>query len=479
MVSRTSLSSSTTRMVPLSVMAGAGLLAFLDLTQQAHYVIRQEGLFQIGRSRVCDKGLDFGCERVAGDESQLVDHLWTLSLQSLVEAEAVEIWHPDVAQNDIVVMLQRHFESLPTIDSSIDPVALPNEDLAQCIENLRLVFDDQDREALTAASLQRRRLHVGRSVVQRQPDGEDRTSARPIRYRNRAGMRANDARTKREPDPGAFAGGLRREKRLENPFTDVQGHTWPVVGDLDLGHALLSLGTRRNANGPAWSDRHECLPRVVDQVGQHLMDLIGVGDNLRKPRVEIKFDPGAGGAELEGQKLDGGLNDAVERDGNALGLPLPRHGKKRAHDAGAALGGGLDPLGSADQGRILGHLLQQHHLSDHHRQGVVQLMGNAGQKRPEHGHLLILEQHLALTNDLLLNPLVLGDVADRADKPARPPFAIENEPAHEEPAHFVRRVQAAKLQAELPALISIARLEMMLQSIPVLRQEAIEQSRNR
>src|SRR6186997_3586348 len=188
MVSRTSLSSSTTRMLPLSAMAGAGLLAFLNLAQQAQYVVRQERFLQIWQSRVCDEGLDFGCERVAGDEGQFADHLRTLPLQSLVQAEAVEMWHPDVAQNDIVVMLQCHFESLPTIDSRIDSVTLPNEDFAQCIENLRLVFDDQDAQTLRRLSLQRRRLHLRRSVVQWQPDRKDRTSARPIGHRNRAGM---------------------------------------------------------------------------------------------------------------------------------------------------------------------------------------------------------------------------------------------------------------------------------------------------
>ena len=69
-------------------------------------------------------------------------------MQGLVKAKAVEIRHPEVAQNNIVVVLQCHFEASPAIGSRVDAVTLPSEDLAQSIENLRFVFDDQDAQTL-------------------------------------------------------------------------------------------------------------------------------------------------------------------------------------------------------------------------------------------------------------------------------------------------------------------------------------------
>ena len=63
--------------------------------------------------------------------------------------------------------------------------------------------------------------------------------------------------------------------------------------------------------------------------------------------------------------------------GNTLRLSLARHRQEGPHYPCATLGGSLNALGSADQRRILGHLLQQNHLPDHDRQRVVQLMGNA------------------------------------------------------------------------------------------------------
>src|SRR5262245_53753401 len=256
-VSRTSLSSSTTRILPLSVMGGAGLLAFLDLAQQAQHIIWQERLLQIGQPRVRDEGLNFGCQRVAGDEGQPVDHRRRLSLQGLVKAKAVEIWHSEIAQNHIVVVLQSHFEASPAIGSRVDPVTLAHEDLAQCIENLRLVLDDQDAQALARSPLQRFRPLIRRNVLQWQPDGECRAAARPIGDCNCAGMRANDAQAERQPDPGAFADRLRREERLEDPLTDVQRHTRAIVGNRNFDHAALAVSVRRNANDAAWRRSEE------------------------------------------------------------------------------------------------------------------------------------------------------------------------------------------------------------------------------
>src|SRR5262245_33732715 len=128
-------------------MVAAGLLAFGDLAQQEQHVIGQERLLQKGQARVCNEGLDLGSQRITRDETQSLDHLRSPSLQSLIESQAVERRHSEVAKNDIVVMLQRHFEASPAIGRRVDAMTLPKEYLSQRVEDLRLVLDDQNSQA--------------------------------------------------------------------------------------------------------------------------------------------------------------------------------------------------------------------------------------------------------------------------------------------------------------------------------------------
>src|SRR5262249_30311073 len=157
--------------------------------------------------------------------------------------------------------------------------------------------------------------------------------------------------------------------------------------------------------------------------------------------------------QLKRQKFDCGLDDAVEGNGNSLGLPLSCHRQEGSYDPGATLGCRLDSLGSADQGRILGHLLKKDDLPDHHRQRIVQLVSNACQKRSQHCHLLVLEQNLALADDFLLNSLMFGDVTDRSDEATRLGLIIENETSNQEPALVARCTKATDLNSELAPLV--------------------------
>src|SRR5262245_18724805 len=125
-------------------------------------------------------------------------------------------------------------------------------------------------------------------------------------------MRPDNARAKGQSDSGSLTERLRGEERLEDSITDVQRYARAIVRDCDLNHPLAPIGTRCDPNHAARCGGHESLPRIVDQVGQYLMDLVGVCDDLRELIIEIELDPNISSTQLKRQKFDCGLDDAVE-----------------------------------------------------------------------------------------------------------------------------------------------------------------------
>ena len=86
-----------------------------------------------------------------------------------------------------------------------------------------------------------------------------------------------------------------------------------------------------------------------------------------------------------------------------------------------------------------GLLLQQHRVGDHDGQRVVQLVSDAGQQRAERRHLLALMQGLALSRQLRLGLMPLGDVAPHRLIACEITFGIEQGAIEElEPARLDR-----------------------------------------
>ena len=98
--------------------------------------------------------------------------------------------------------------------------------LAEEFGDVGLVVDDQDQRA-----------HA-RGSRARQDDGELRVRARLGRNLDRPAMLLDDdVVAEREAEPGAFAGGLGGEERIEHFRLHLVGNAGPVVanGDLDAG----------------------------------------------------------------------------------------------------------------------------------------------------------------------------------------------------------------------------------------------------
>src|SRR3989442_15043889 len=68
------------------------------------------------------------------------------------------------------------------------------------------------------------------SPRQRQPHGEHRAAAGRTGRGELAAVLLHDLVADREPEPGAFADGLRREERIEDAAEDLGGGAPPRVG---------------------------------------------------------------------------------------------------------------------------------------------------------------------------------------------------------------------------------------------------------
>src|SRR5258706_403206 len=89
------------------------------------------------------------------------------------------------------------------------------------------------------------------------------------------GVRDGQAKT------GALADFLRREKRIEDFRLDLLGNAWTVVVDLEDDRLLLGIMPAAHHQDAAAVGRQHRLFGVDDEVEQHLLDLMAVGEDLR------------------------------------------------------------------------------------------------------------------------------------------------------------------------------------------------------
>src|SRR5438094_4584285 len=102
--------------------------------------------------------------------------------------------------------------------------------------------------SLTDVSSRRRRS--GRPPRQRQPDREGRPAARRALGADVAAVLLDDLVADREPQPGAFADGLRREEGIEDAAEHVGRDAGPGVADGDDGLSVLHARLERDGAGP-------------------------------------------------------------------------------------------------------------------------------------------------------------------------------------------------------------------------------------
>src|SRR5580704_1895710 len=142
--------------------------------------------------------------------------------------------HAEVADNEVVLRARDAREAFLAVEDSLHLVSLLAEHVDDQLRDRWLVFDHENAAGDSGARLPGRGRGI-RGLV-RGGNGNDGQIDRKFYARSWLAfesdfppMLADDAVHNREPEPGAHAGGLGREKRIENPRRDFGSDARSVV----------------------------------------------------------------------------------------------------------------------------------------------------------------------------------------------------------------------------------------------------------
>ena len=162
-------------------------------------------------------------------------------------------------------------------------------------------------------------------------------------------------------------------------------HARPIV--VDLEHDQLAVGVVPRADdqrASAVRGQHRLLG-VDDQIQQHLLNLMRVGENRRQarrraPRSRVMFVTRCS-YDAQRQRF---ADDLVQIDHRARGLPFPREGQQVADDARGALGFAEDDVESAPRRFVERCFCDRRSAQrEDRRQWIVQLVRDAGDRLSE------------------------------------------------------------------------------------------------
>src|ERR1043166_1493082 len=164
----------------------------------------------------------------------------------------------------------------------------------------------------------------------RQFDDEGRAGAGFAFRANGPAVFVNDAVGKTEAEARALAGFFRGEERIENPFQIFFGDAGAVVGNGDAHAAMIRFGA--HAKFAFALVTVHCLPRIVHEIQEHLLNLMRIDEHRRQIRFELRDDFDVTGAHLVSQNLDHRFDEFVEVGDFAFRLMLAREAEQALHD---------------------------------------------------------------------------------------------------------------------------------------------------
>src|SRR5437588_78965 len=198
--------------------------------------------------------------------------------------------------------------------------------------------------------------------------------------------------TDRQPQPGALALGFGREERLEHPGGDVFGNPRPRVSHAHGDDVLRPLG--RDPDPARRRVARDRLAGVVDQVHEHLLDLVGVHLHLGKARLHVQGRLDLVGHQLVADQHQRGVEQLVDRLAPPLAL-LAAGERQQVFDDGRR------PLRllTDHQERLLQrrrHPRLGQEVAEPHdgRERVVQVVGDARDELTDRRHFLRLYELL-------------------------------------------------------------------------------------
>jgi len=217
----------------------------------------------------------------------------------------------------------------------------------------------------------------------------------------------------REAQTGALAHFLRREERVEDAALLLDRNARTIVIDLEHGGAAIGIMRRAHDDGAPAIGANARLFGVDQQVEQHLLDLVAIGEHFRQTVRQGLDHLDVADFLLVGPQGKGFAHHLVQVDHRPCRLALAREGQQVADDAGGTLGFGEDDLESLP--RLVVHATFGEPLRPRQDGGerIVELVRDAGNGLPERGHLLGLQQLVAAVARLVVELLALADVPDQ------------------------------------------------------------------
>jgi hypothetical protein len=155
-------------------------------------------------------------------------------------------------------------------------------------------------------------------------------------------MLLDDRVRHRQAETRTFSHFFRREERIEDPRQQILGHARAVVVDLeDHGFLIGFVPGSEDQRAAAVRAEHRLLG-VDDQVEQHLLQLMRVGEHLRQAGGQRVDDADVVQALLVGAQRQRLPNDLVHVDHRTGRVALAREREQVADDARGAFGFGKD-----------------------------------------------------------------------------------------------------------------------------------------
>ena len=150
-------------------------------------------------------------------------------------------------------------------------------------------------------------------------------------------MFLHDGVRHRQTEAGALADLLRREKRIEDLRPHILRHTRPVVVHLEDDGVVVDVVPGAQDERAAAVGADHGLFRVDDEIQQHLLDLMRIGEDARQARRQRLEDRDVAEALFVRPQRQRLTDDVVEVDHRARGVALARERQQVADDFGRAL----------------------------------------------------------------------------------------------------------------------------------------------
>src|SRR5437868_2214024 len=126
-----------------------------------------------------------------------------------------------------------------------------------------------------------------------------------------------------EAEPGTDAHGFGGEKWIEDAREQRLRNSRAVVLHLQQHPAIAHpFGAHHNISAGALA--FEGLPRIADQIHEHLLELSGIALDKRQERIEVQLDTNLFGGQAKTLQFHSPRHNLVERDAAALWPGIPR-----------------------------------------------------------------------------------------------------------------------------------------------------------